>query len=150
MNVTVVSMSRIEGGMSSSGRVSGIVLPLSANYQHSWRIASEKLTSVNETHGNMELGQVKLAPVVNVRKIPKMNELDVPRSKCALVVRDNSRKFACARHHGIDNSPNLHQIIPAEARLSEDFTSHLSADKAIAGLVPGSKDLVIVLLLLLR
>jgi hypothetical protein len=75
----------MEGGINSAGSVSGISLPFRAaektyqlsSYCHRLR---DVLTSIYESHGDMEFRQVELSSVINVRQIP------VPKKRQALAI----------------------------------------------------------------
>ena len=70
-------MSREEGGMSSAGRTSGIGFPfnpvrqtLKLSRHHNSSKVSKAPTSIDETHGHVKLGQVELAPIIDVGQVP--------------------------------------------------------------------------------
>jgi hypothetical protein len=72
MKLTVVSISRIEGGTISSGSLSGISFPFSAAVSpRALTAITYWLTSVDQTHGDVELGQIQLASVIDVRQRPE-------------------------------------------------------------------------------
>lgn len=90
-----------------------------------------RLTSVNKTHRNVELGQVELASVINIGEVPRLL-LDLIRFK--------SR----------ENLPDLHEIVLTQTALTKDVPGHLTRNESITLGIPSPEDLVIILLLLTR
>ena len=86
-------------------------------------------TPIDETHSDVELGQIKFAPIVNVRKSPK-NQL-------------NNQHIPC----NVRNSPDLGQIVPIQPALPKDLQCSLTANEMGVLQIPGPEDLIILFLL---
>ena len=96
MKFTVVSMSRIDAGTSSSGRVSGISLPFRAMVRTTPREAQIR-TPVNQAHSDVKLGQVELATVVDIRKRPEVRAVSIVK----VVVRTKSSTDLPVQDHSV-------------------------------------------------
>lgn len=90
-----------------------------------------RLTSVNKTHRNVELGQVEFASVINIGEVPRLL-LDLIRFKPR------------------ENLPDLHEIVLTQTALTKDVPGHLTRNESITLGIPSPEDLVIILLLLTR
>ena len=86
-------------------------------------------TSVDQTHGDVELCKIQLAAIVRISQCPKMR------------VKDRAYPQLTA------HAPNLRQIILVQTTLAEDLQSRLTADEPLATSIPSAEDLVIALLL---
>ena len=130
MKLTVVSMSRIEGGTISSGKASGTSFPFKAGVSINRHGLDIALTSIDKTHGNVKFRKVQFSTVGNIGKSPNY-EQRAPKEK------------------GVCDGPDFDQIILRQSTLPEDFSGSFTRNKAIT-LLPSAENLIVILLFLLR